>query len=118
MKNNKETLELINNDFLGFMNKASASAGEVFHEDYKAGELKYINPSEPQYKGDLGFKNHYIAIKDMAEPILDMFINDYKNKFKHVTDIDFNEFKYVMFMYRRDGFVHDWTFTTDKVECK
>jgi len=76
---------------------------------------------EPSYKGDLGFKNHYIAIKDMAQPILDMFINDYKNRYKLMEDIDrldFNEFKYVMFMYRRDGYVHDWTFTIKKVECK
>lgn len=65
---------------------------------------------EPPYKGDLGFKNHYIAIKDMAKPILDMFVNYYKDKYKLMEDIDeldFNEFKYVMFMYRRDGYVHD-----------
>lgn len=117
MKDNKETLELINNDLLGFMNKASESAGKVFSEDYKDEGLKYITP-EPPYKGDLGFKNHYIAIADMAKPILDMFINDFKHKYKHVTYIDFNEFKYVMFMYRRDGYVHDWTFTTKKIEIK
>ena len=120
MKNNKETLELINNDLLGFMNKASKQAGEVFHKK-DVGELKYITLSEPPYKGDLGFKNHYIHVDNLAQPILDMFINDYKNRFKLMKDIDkldFNEFKYVMFMYRRDGYVHDWTFTTKKVECK
>ena len=109
MKDNKETLELINNDLLGFMNKASASAGKVFSEDYKDEELKYITP-EPPYKGDLGFKNHYIPIKDMAQPILDMFINDYQRKYKNTVNIE--DYPYIVLMYRKDGYLHDWVFAS------
>ena len=96
-------------DFIEFMNHAESQPGKVFSEDYKDEGLKYITP-EPPYKGDLGFKNHYIPIKDMSKPILDMFINDYQRKYKNTVNIE--DYPYIVLMYRKDGYLHDWVFAS------
>lgn len=77
-----------------------------------------MSNTEPPYKGDKGFKNVYLPVKDMASHVLDMFVNEYKSRYKNmkdINDLDFNEFKYIVLLYRKDGYVHDWVFASKKV---
>lgn len=70
-----------------------------------------MNCVEPPYKGDLGFKNIYLKVSDLAPHVLDMFVREFKSKYK-THDLDLDKWKYIMFMHRKDGWIHEWCFTS------
>lgn len=66
---------------------------------------------ELEYEGDKGYRGKYIDIKHLSPNMLKVFVEAYKSKHEITKEqINLNEFHYLILMFRRDGYMFDFTF--------
>ena len=75
---------------------------------------------ELEYEGDKGYRGKHIDIKYLSPNMLDVFVDAYTRKHEITKEqIELDEFHYLILMFRRGGYMFDFTFgRSDKYSDK